>query len=260
MTSSGATFDHSSTQNRAYALDALRGFAILAMLLSGQLPFDEHALPAWMYHAQVPPPNFQWNPNIYSITWVDLVFPFFLFSMGAAFPLALARRMEQGTPAWKLAQFTLERGFLLAFFALYVEAIRPNILSHEPTTSTWWLALLGFALLFPILTRLSQTWPTSWRWTIKAAGWTGAILFLALAKYPENNPHGTGFSLERSDIIIVVLANMAVFGAAIWMLTRNHLLPRLGILGILLAIRQSNMPHPAEGWVSDFWQWPHEHF
>ena len=29
---------------RAQGLDALRGFAVLAMLLSGQLPFGEHAL------------------------------------------------------------------------------------------------------------------------------------------------------------------------------------------------------------------------
>jgi predicted acyltransferase len=246
----------SSFPNRAFALDALRGFAILAMLLSGQLPFDEHALPAWMYHAQVPPPNFVWDGHIYGITWVDLVFPFFLFSMGASFPLAFARRMEQGTSSWKLALFILERGLLLGFFALYVEAIRPYILSTHPTASTWWLALLGFGLLFPILTRLPQSWPAAWRWSIKAAGWLGAILFLALAKYPDNS----GFSLGRSDIIIVVLANMAVFGSIVWILTRNHLLPRLGILGILFAIRLSNMPQAVDGWVSDFWQWPHDHF
>ncbi|NDH55065.1 MAG: DUF5009 domain-containing protein, partial [Betaproteobacteria bacterium] len=51
-------------QDRALALDALRGLAILAMLLSGQLPFDANALPAWMYHAQVPPPHFVFNPNL----------------------------------------------------------------------------------------------------------------------------------------------------------------------------------------------------
>jgi predicted acyltransferase len=260
MTISSPSADKSRGQNRAYALDALRGFAILAMLLSGQLPFDEHALPAWMYHAQVPPPNFEWNPHVYGITWVDLVFPFFLFSMGAAFPLAFARRMEQRTPAWKLAWFILERGFLLGFFALYVEAIRPYILSNHPTAATYWLALLGFFLLFPILTRLPQKWPAILRGNIKAVGWLGALLFLLRAHYPENSPHGPGFSLERSDIIIIVLANMAVFGSVIWILTRKQLLPRLGVLGILLAIRLSNMPQPVDGWVSELWQWPHEHF
>ena len=53
-----------SNSNRALALDALRGLAILAMLLSGQMPFDSHALPSWMYHAQEPPPTFQFQANL----------------------------------------------------------------------------------------------------------------------------------------------------------------------------------------------------
>ncbi len=254
MTATGPLPDSPARQNRAYALDALRGFAILTMLLSGQLPFDKNALPAWMYHAQEAPPLFQNDLLAYGITWVDLVFPFFLFAMGAAFPLAFTRRMEQGTPTWKLALAILERGFLLGFFALYVQAIRPYTLSHHPTTETWLLALLGFGLLFPVLTRLPDAWPIAVRWGIKIAGWVGVILFLALAQYPENSSSGTGFSLQRSDIIIIVLTNMAVFGSIVWMLTRRHLLPRLGLLGILLAIRLSNMPQPLDGWVSDIWK------
>jgi predicted acyltransferase len=250
MTTPNPAANLSKRQNRAYALDALRGFAILAMLLSGQLPYNEHALPAWMYHAQEPPPHFEWSNFVYGITWVDLVFPFFLFSMGAAFPLAFARRMEQGMPKWKLGLFILERGFLLGFFALYVMAIRPYVLSKHPTVGTWWLGLLAFALLFPVLTRLPEAWPVAVRWGIKMAGWVGVILFLGLAHYPD----GSGFELGRSDIIIIVLTNMAVFGSLAWILTRNHLLPRLGILGIVLAIRLSNMPAPVEGWVSEVWK------
>jgi hypothetical protein len=77
------------------------------------------------------------------------------------------------------------------------------------------------------------------------------VALLALLRYPG----GKGFSLERSDIIIVVLANMAVFGSLLWWLTRTNLLLRLGVLGILVAVRLSNMPHPVEGWVSDIWRW-----
>ncbi len=234
-------------QDRAYPLDALRGFAILAMVLASQLPDN---LPAWMYHAQEPPPTHEWNNLHYGITWVDLVFPFFLFSMGAAFPLAFARRMEQGMPLWKLALFILERGFLLGFFALYVMATRPGVLGREQAGGAQWLGLLAFLLLFAILTRFPNTWPVAIRWPIRAAGWVGAILFLALVRYPD----GSGFSLGRSDIIIIVLTNMVVFGSIVWVATRKHLLPRLGILGILLAIRLSNMPHPIGGWVSEVWQ------
>src|SRR5207249_3008372 len=51
--------------------------------------------------------------------------------------------------------------------------------------------------LFPILTRLPEHWKPAWRWSTRFAGWTGAILFLAMARYPN----GQGFALGRSDII-----------------------------------------------------------
>ncbi len=237
------------SQNRALALDALRGLAILAMLLSGQMPFDSHALPAWMYHAQEPPPTFQFQGNLPGISWVDLVFPFFLFAMGAAFPLALAKRMENKTPPWKLFLFVAERGFLLGFFALFVQLIRPYTMNNHPTTATWLIALLGFFIFFPILTRLPEAWPRAVKISIRAAGWLAAILFCALVTYPD----GDGFKLTRSDIIIVVLTNMAVFGAAIWMLTRENLLLRVGVIGLVLAVRMSNMPAGLDGWVHDLW-------
>ena len=241
----------SEARRRAYGLDALRGLAILGMILSGQLPFGEKALPAWMYHAQVPPPDHKWMATLAGITWVDLVFPFFLFALGVAIPLALGRRLEQGASKIKAGWFILERGILLGFFALYVQAIRPYVISDHPSVQTWLVALLGFGLLFPVLMRLPEAWSAAWRWGVRAAGWTGAVVLLAFLRYPE----GKGFSLERSDIIIVVLANMAVFGSLVWWLTRTNLRLRLGVLGVLVAIRLSNMPHPIEGWVSDIWRW-----
>jgi predicted acyltransferase len=255
---------NSQNPNRALALDALRGLAILAMLLSGQMPFDSHALPSWMYHAQEPPPTFQFQANLPGISWVDLVFPFFLFAMGAAFPLALARRLERAAarPAGRTnlfgsagqrhgstLLFVAERGFLLGFFALFVQLIRPYTLNQHPTTQTWLLALIGFFIFFPILTRLPAAWPGAVKISVRAAGWLAAILFCALVTYPD----GSGFKVTRSDIIIIVLTNMAVFGSLVWMFTRENILLRLGVMGIFFAIRLSNLPTPTDGWVRDVW-------
>ncbi|MBK7866366.1 MAG: DUF5009 domain-containing protein [Ignavibacteriales bacterium] len=52
--------EKSTTGIRSYALDALRGFAILTMILSGSISFGN--LPAWMHHAQVPPPLHKFIP------------------------------------------------------------------------------------------------------------------------------------------------------------------------------------------------------
>ena len=80
---------------RAFSLDALRGYAIITMVLSGTIASG--VLPGWMYHAQVGPrSNFAFDPSFYGITWVDLVFPFFLFAMGAAFPFSIGNKLEKG--------------------------------------------------------------------------------------------------------------------------------------------------------------------
>ncbi len=239
------------TTKRALALDALRGFAILTMILSGQIPFHTNTLPAWMYHAQVPPPEHKWIPTLPGITWVDLVFPFFLFAMGAAFPLAISRRLEEGIPKWKIYLSIFERGILLGFFALYVQAIRPFVISKNPTAETFLISLIAFLILFPIYSRLPNKWNFWIKILLRFVGWFSAIFLLSNLKYPD----GSGFSLYRSDIIIVVLTNMAVFGSIVWLLTRNNLLVRLGLLGILLAVRLSNMPVQIESWVAYIWNY-----
>lgn len=205
---------------RVLALDAFRGFAILAMILSGQLPFHNNTLPPWMYHCQVSPPEHKWIPTLPGITWVDLVFPFFLFAMGATFPIALSKRIEKGYNTWKIYFQIIERGILLAFFALYVQAIRPFVISKNPSNKIFLLALLSFCILFFIYTRFPQTWNKYIKISLRILGWILAFGVLFSLNYPD----GSGFSPYKSDIIIVVLTNMAFFGSIIWMLTKQNLL------------------------------------
>jgi len=228
---------------RAAALDALRGFAILTMILSGVIPYK--ILPAWMYHAQLPPPTHQFNPALPGLTWVDLVFPLFLFALGAAIPLALGSKLER-LPVWKIILGILERGFLMGFFAIFLRHVRPHVLNPTPQTREWLLALLGLALLFLIYTRLPQSLKRWQNLTLRISGWMGAGLLLWQLKYPD----GTGFSLHRSDIILIVLTNVAVFGSLIWLATRRQMRLRLGLLGILIGFR---LVHPEAGWVHWLW-------
>jgi predicted acyltransferase len=229
---------------RALSLDALRGFAILTMVLSGVIPYG--VLPAWMYHAQLPPPTHKFDAGLPGLTWVDLVFPFFIFSMGAAFPLAFSRRLEKGTPHWKILFSIAERGFLLGSFAIFLQHVRPYQINSSPTTATWLLAMLGFALMFLMYGRFPWKWSSWVGWGVKAAGWIGAILFMIWIRYPD----GSGFIKGRSDIIIVILTNIAVFGSLVWLLTRSNLLLRLGVLGAIMALRLSGVE---AGWIAPIW-------
>ena len=245
-------------KGRIPGLDALRGLAILLMVLSGIIPFVE--LPAWMYHIQIPPPDHIFNPEIRGIGWVDLVFPLFLFSMGVAIPLAFTRRFNalgpasEGMPgiwAHRLRQLgrVAERGFLLGFFAIFLQHVRPYALQPSGEEAwAWWTGMAGMTLLFLIYTRLPSHWPGHITRTIRAVGFIGAILLMAFLTFPD----GSGFSLYRSDIILIVLTNMAVFTTLIWLATRRRPGVRFSILAILAALMLSaNEP----GWISSFWSW-----
>lgn len=230
--------------NRAYALDALRGFAILTMVLSGVIPY--HVLPSWMYHAQLPPPDHVFNPNLPGFTWVDLVFPLFLFALGAAIPLAISRKIENRISGIKLVFSILERGFLLGFFAIFLRHVRPYMLNPHPDTQHWLIAILGFVLMFALFTRFLASWSQWLKRILRGSGWVGAIVLLILLRYPD----GSRFSLGRSDIIIIVLTNVAVFGSLIWYITRDNQIRRLGVLGILIALR---LAHTEPGWIHWLW-------
>ena len=231
------------TRQRAGALDALRGLAILMMVLCSSIPFG--VLPAWMYHAQTPPPSHDFIA-LPGLTWVDLVFPFFLFAMGAALPLALGRKAgEKSAPA--LAWQILLRGALLAAFGIYTQQIRPFVLNPGVKTAGQWLtALAGFLLLFPALTRLPEGWSSRLKLAVRAAALALLAALVWGIKYPDN---GGGFSVYRSDCILMFLAAMAVWGPAVYLLTRESVNLRLAFLAALFAVKLS---WSVSGWVLDF--------
>ena len=48
---------------------------------------------------------------------------------------------------------------------------------------------------------------------------------------------GVPVSVERSDIIILVLANVVVAGSFVWWATRRRPLARLGVVALLVALK-----------------------
>ena len=224
---------------RAYSLDALRGTAILLMVLSGIMPYS---LPHWMFHAQVPPGQ-GFNPLLPGITWVDLVFPFFLFVLGAAFPFAFERRLNSSRPALSISAHIIERTVLLVFFAIFIQHIRPynivqNIWNSEPVAyKGWLLGILGFVIMFAIFLRVPKKWPVWLHVALKVAGWTSALFFVVFIRYPD----GSGFHPERMDIIIMLLANMMFFGSIIYLLTRKNPMLRLVFMAVFIGMRLVHM-------------------
>lgn len=217
---------------RAESLDSLRGFAIFMMVLSGSIV--TWVLPAWMSHAQCPPPTGTFDPSVYGITWVDLVFPFFLFSMGAAYPFAIGSRLDRGAGKGRLILDALWRYVKLTYFALFLYHLNPwAIAGGGPQTPAVWLETLGaFVLLFAIYLRIPYKLNI---WVRRAIHWAGIIIATAMMIHIDLSQSGS-IDLYRSNIIILVLANMAAFGTIIYILTINRPWARVAVLPFLMAI------------------------
>ncbi len=226
---------------RAFSLDALRGYAILTMVLSANIAFG--ILPAWMYHAQSPPPLHHFDSSVLGITWVDLVFPFFLFAMGAAFPFSLGKKMESGISAWKLLWDSLKRGAKLTFFAIFIQHMYPHIISNPQDYRAWFISLAAFAVMFPMFMRLPWKMPTWLRYGIQWFAYAVGVIMLFSLDYAGDRK----FSLNFSNIIILVLANMALFGSVAYIFTRKNKWHRLLILPFIMAIFLGGTTNP-ESW------------
>jgi hypothetical protein len=124
--------------------------------------------------------------------------------------------------------------------------MRPHQISNPPDAFAWLVGLAGFALMFLIFMRFPKNMPVLWVRIMQSAGWITAILLLFLLRFKD----GSGFSLYRSDIIIIVLTNSFFFAALIWLVTRKQHMVRLAILAALLALRLS---HGEAGWTSQIW-------
>ncbi len=216
---------------RAGSLDALRGYAIVTMVLSGAVASG--VLPGWMHHAQVGPrSDFVFDPTVYGITWVDLVFPFFIFAMGAAFPFSLGGKYEKGTPVWRLVWDSLKRGAKLTFFAIFIQHMYPWITASPQDAHSWWLALLAFALMFPMFMRWPWPMPVWVRQGTKWVAYGVGVALLLTVSYAD----GREFSLSFSNIIILVLANMAIFGSLAYLFTIGKPWVRVAILPFVMAV------------------------
>lgn len=220
---------------RNISLDALRAWSIFGMLWSGLLPYG--VLPAWMYHAQLPPPDHSFNPELAGLTWVDLVFPFFIFCMGVAVPYAFARRLEKGASGKDLVQQVIIRYGMLVLFAWLVgygkafPIVAPSLID----SASWFHQ---FDLYLNVLVFLGLLWvgfgPAGSNAFIRIPMQIGSffvfvgLLFLGKKVYDIDE-------IFIMDIIILILANVYLVGTLAWLwLRKSNLRMLLGYVFMVI--------------------------
>lgn len=201
--------------NRYYPLDILRGLTIFGMILTAITPGG--VFPAWMYHIQNPPPTHNLDMNISGLSWVDLVFPIFIFCMGVAIPMAGRRNPDITAKVFMKGVFS--RFIMLwAFSYLYVLTLFTDI------SSIWGqiMTLVGFASLFLIYLKIPKTLKSK-ALIIRIIGWISVVATILIGHFYL----GETIALGRRGIIIFLLAFLYLFGSTIWYFTKDKLSWRL---------------------------------
>ena len=230
---------------RIITIDILRGITIFAMILCANIGYYSD-LPAWMFHAQTPPPTYAFNPDVPGITWVDLVFPFFLFTMGAAFPLAMRKRLENGASRWSVTGSLFRRWLTLTIFAIVLGNAYMIGTSTRPDFVKGIFNVVLWGVMFMSLVRLKD------EKKCRLVNNAGMILLIVMAVLGVDYM-GLKLSRWNSDIIIMILANVAILGGLIWMFTKDNLRLRWLILLFIIALKALSSYAPQTlAWVPGF--------
>lgn len=119
---------------RIASIDIFRGLTVLVMVFVDNVDFVK-GLPWWTYHMP---------RRANGMTYVDMVFPAFLFVMGMSIPLAVARRIAGGDSRGKIWLYILGRSLSLVALGLFI-ANGPQVDQRHAGISAVVWDLLGFA-------------------------------------------------------------------------------------------------------------------
>ncbi|MFT3935590.1 MAG: DUF5009 domain-containing protein [Chitinophagaceae bacterium] len=169
---------------RILSIDAFRGITIFVMVFVNELAGVKQ-IPQWMKHMPA---------DADAMTFVDLVFPAFLFIVGMSIPFALQKRTNKGDSFWQLEWHILWRslGLLtLGFFMVNGEdgysAAATGIPLHF-----WLLLFYAAAILTWNVYRFTNK---MWEYILRAAGIAILITLAIIYRNAEGNgmrPHWWG--------------------------------------------------------------------
>lgn len=171
-------YNHLSDQ-RILSIDVFRGITILVMIFVNELA-GVRDIPAWMKHMPA---------DADAMSFVDVVFPAFLFIVGMAIPFAINNRLKKGDSVWQLQQHILFRtlGLLvLGVFLVNTEGGYNEALMGM-SIHLWALLFLAAAIL---VWKVYYTSNKTVVYVLKAVGLI-ALAILAFVYRGENGEHIT---------------------------------------------------------------------
>lgn len=250
---------------RITSIDALRGFVMFTMIFVNDLAGAPRSLvPDWMVHFS------DRHRGGSGMTFVDLVFPGFLFIVGMSIPFALGSRLNKGEPAWKLLPHILIRTISLLALGILMVHETPDS-DHLGWSGTLWVALMFTSAIFAFCSISSPrkekrvegrgSRDVSARrdrvlrvvtFVLRGAGLV-ALFYLALAFRGRKDQHILTLyplSISTSWYGILGLIGWAYFAASvIYLVFRNHRTALLACVALMTSFYAADR----KGFFDNFW-------
>lgn len=209
------------SSNRIASIDVFRGLTILLMIFVNDVAGVSN-IPLWLKHAP------QGSPGM---TFVDLVFPAFLFIVGLSIPFALAQRKKKYPDSSVLLHILTRTFGLIALGLLMLNGPRVSSMN-----SSWWNVLMYLgAILF------WTDWPKGEHKKIihPILKWLGfAILVALLIIYRRNSLQGETWLITSWWGILGEIGFAYAISSILYLLLKNKpaLLYTVPVLAVLLYI------------------------
>jgi len=173
------------TTGRLASIDIFRGLTMAVMIFVNELA-GVKGLPWWTYHMKA---------SVDAMTYVDMVFPFFLFIVGLSMPLAIASRLRRNPSLPALWRHVALRTAALMTIGLVLANADAGDASRMIVHPALWaiLALVG-AGLFLNEYGPSQRHATLYRW-LRIIGLALVVIMFAIFRHAPGQGHGHGSSV-----------------------------------------------------------------
>ncbi|MFT3946659.1 MAG: DUF5009 domain-containing protein [Agriterribacter sp.] len=155
-----------SPPNRILSVDAFRGITILVMIFVNELAGIQN-IPAWMKHVAA---------DADAMTFVDVVFPAFLFIAGMSIPFAMNRRLQKGDDFLQIQWHVIWRTLGLLVLGVFMVNGEGDNLNEKATgmsRSLWLLLFYTCIILVWNIYTFKRRW---WKYIFQLAGFTGLLV------------------------------------------------------------------------------------
>lgn len=180
---------------RLASIDVLRGLTMAVMIFVNELA-GVRGLPWWTYHMKA---------NVDAMTYVDMVFPFFLFIVGLSMPLAIASRLRRNPSLPGLWMHVgIRTAALMTLGLVLANADGGDASRMILRPALWAIFALAGAALYLNEYRDSERRAGLYRW-LRIVGLAIVVMMLAIFRHVPDGSHahqgGTWIDFSYPEIL-----------------------------------------------------------